>query len=169
MALNTLIEQLTRAGDYGEDLVEVSLPNSDAAGGAYGVIPLIMQGNQPQVRKVEYVTVNDQPLVSVLPRYALDQAGRQLSGVFYRSGTNLIVHASSGFTSLRMGYYRQFKPLTEADTHWMLEIAPMALLNGTIGRIFAMTGDDQSAAYYERLYQVDILAVRRSRTESEDT
>lgn len=150
LALNTLITEIITNADYAQDLVETTLDNP-ATDSVYAAIPL-----PTGLRKIAYVTCHDRPLTRISARQALDAKGCQLVDVFYQSGRNLIVHGTYEFSTVRIGYYKLNDPLqdTELDTntHWLLEDYPDLVINGTVGRTFAATGDDTSATYYERIY-----------------
>ena len=154
LALNTLILEIVTNHDYSQDLVETTLLNPNSEGSAIASIPL---PTSPAVRKVSYLTANGIPLNSVSPQNILDSSGNcTQTNIFYRSGNNLIVRSRCPFTEVRFGYYQRFVGLVEqagADQHWLLDEYEHLLLNGTVGRVFAATGDDQSAQYYESVYR----------------
>lgn len=168
LALNTLILEIVTNSDYAQDLIETTLLNPNPEGGTLAEIPLPLS---PAVRKISYLTANGIPLNSVSPQNILDSSGNCVqTNIFYRSGNNLIVRSRCPFTEVRLGYYQRFTSLAEqagADQHWLLDEYEQLLLTGTVGRVFAATGDDQSAQYYEAFYRKLLRDIRSGLAEGD--
>lgn len=150
LGVNTIIADIVTNYDYDEDLVETTLDSPDPTSN-YAVISL---ASLP-VRKVFYLTANNCQLKMVSPRQALDSVGCQMVNCFYISGSNLIIHASAAFPSVRLGYYAapsQVSETVEPTTHWLIDKYPAVMLNGVVAATFQATGDDVSAAFYQRQY-----------------
>lgn len=159
LAANTIILDIVSNADYPQDLVEATLSNPDPSSNlaVISLAPL-------SLRKIAYVTAQDRQLNSISPRQALDCVGKQVVGCYYRSGNNLIVHAYGPFETIRLGYYQL--PLAVSETvapitHWLIDEYPALMLNGVIASTFQATGDDTSAAYYQRQYLQLRSQVRR--------
>lgn len=169
VSVNTIIAEICTKAKYGEDLIETTILNPGANLSA--TISLLFQ-DLPVVRAIEYVALPNQgALTFVTPRNALDRINNCDAGVYYRSGTNLIVQARAGWTEFRIGYWQAPPRLSEAagqGNHWLLDAAYDVMLTGTIGRVFAATGDDASGNKYESLYRDQLLNWRRSRTDGEE-
>jgi len=169
ISCNNIIAEICTRAKYGEDLIETTIINPGSELSA--TISLNLE-DLPVVRAIAYVRPNNgKPLEFVTPRNALDRIHNCDEGVYYRSGQNLIVQASRGWSELRLGYWRAMPRLAESegmDTHWLLDAAYEVMLNGVVGRVFSATGDDLSGNKYESLYRDQLTNWRRSREDGED-
>lgn len=163
MALNTVVTEILTNADYPEDLLEetvVFLADSNMA-----VVP---QPTTRPIRSIEWLQVRGLNLKQTTPREISKMACPPIN-VFYRSGNNLILNTSyDSFQEFRIGYYpapQLLREDAESDAHWLLQKYPAVLLSGTIARTFKATGDDDSAAYYEREYVMLRTQIRRSSLE----
>lgn len=170
LSLNSLILEISTNDDYGQDLIEATVLNPDTEGSNVAQLSLTLVG-YPAVRKIAYVQANQVPMQSVSPDNILRQGGGcSLTNIYYRSGNTIVVNSRLAFTELRMGYYQAVPSLAEApglDQHWLIDEYEAMLTNGTIGRIFMATGDDESAAYYEGLYRTQRLNIRAGLAEGQ--
>lgn len=167
---NNIIAEITSKANYGEDLVEVTVanpgPDMSAAIAFSDISPI-------PIRAFEYVKTDtsSKPLKAITPRNALDAVDCAYAGVFYRSGTNLIVKAETNWTELRIGFWRGMGRLTETsgqDTHWLLDTEYDLVYMGTLARLFRATGDDDSANQHEPIYRDALQSFRLKRADSEE-
>lgn len=169
IACNDIISEVCSKAKYGEDLIETTIANPGDILSATISLNFV---DLPVVRAIEYVSIANQGALNfVSPRNALDRINNCDAGVYYRSGSNLIVQARAGWLELRFGYWRAMPVLTEStgnDQHWLLDTEYAMVKNGVIGRVFAATGDDTSGNKYESLYRDHLLNFRRSRTSGEE-
>lgn len=168
LSLNTIIATLLTKADYGEELIEVFVDNPNPSYN-YSTISLLLP-NLPAVRKIEYVVANGVPIRSIKPRNALTSKGCIEPNTFYKSGNNLVMNCSQAFTRIQLGYYPPSPILTEEEgsTHWLVETEELMLTQGVIARIFAATGDDNSAQYYEGIFNAMHRQFRTNRGDSEE-
>lgn len=168
LAVNSIISDICENARYGEDLIEITIPNPGSLPSA--TIPLSLL--TPVVRAIEYVKPDTCNILSQsTPRNALDSLKNCTAGVYYRSGTNLIVNAPHGWTEIRFGYWRALPRISEAsgqNTHWLLDTEYNMMLNGTVARVFSATGDDDSGQIYEQLFRDMRTNFRRIRGQTED-
>lgn len=167
---NNIISEITSKANYGEDLIEVTVVNPGPDMSA--VIPFADISNLP-IRAFEYVKTNtsEKTLKAISPRNALDAVDCAFAGVFYRSGTNLVVKAEASWTELRIGFWRGMSRLSEVagqDTHWLLDTEYDLVYMGVLARLFRATGDDDSANQHEPLYRDALQSFRLKRADSEE-
>lgn len=167
ISVNSVISRISNNADFPEDLMEVSLPNPTPNLHAI-TVPLVLPEGYPPIRKIEYVTVADRPLTAVKPRNALTSEGCAIRGQYYRSGNNLILSVGLNGPIVRVGYYRSTPWLTEADSHWLIEQQETMIIQGVAAEVFKATGDDQSYADFQAMYDRLYSEFRRMRVDTEE-
>ena len=63
--------------------------------------------------------------------------------------------------TLEIGYYTYAPVLLAAETHWMLDLMPYAIIDMATSRIFQMAGDETSAKFYNGTAMELFLTARR--------
>lgn len=165
--LNAVIYLITSNADYPEDLVEVTLANPTPQSLSL-VIPIELPDGSPSLRKIEYVSWNDNVLKNIKPRNVMRAPGCPIMNCYYRSGNSLVLNVSRTANHVRLGYYQAAPWITEESTHWLIEQQESLLVPGVAAEVFKSTGDDASYAIYWDTFNRLLSEFRRSRNDTEE-
>jgi hypothetical protein len=143
-----LLDAIPLTGDFTRDLVEDTL-NLDPD--VYGQT-LDLSG-LTRFRKIKWLrpTSRRYYLKPIDPGQILTPGGTVQTNRFYVAGTDLTITLSALDATLEIGYMQHAPLLTDvaAQTHWMLEMIPWAIIERAATQTFKSIGDDTSARFYE--------------------
>lgn len=148
-AVNATISKSVLKANFSRDLVEGTL-NVDPA--EYGdTVDISLEFTR--FRKFKYLKITGVQgyLVPTDADKVFTPGGQVQPNRYFVAGTNLTYTLSQLTPTLEYGYY-QYAPVLEdnaADTHWILELMPWAIIDLAAARIFRSIGDDASGRAYE--------------------
>lgn len=170
MAINTCVKEVVRSADYPEDLFETEFLADDPDGATLSgpmqlALPdlpdfLVAPSFPATIRKIAYLTYDNQKLTEVTPQNLLLANCPELD-VFYRNGQNqLVVNPSKPYRSFKVGVYciPNAISFSSGQYHWTFDAASEVLITGTIAKVFKSTGDDAS---HDRYYQEYLRLLRQ--------
>lgn len=164
--VNKALSFFTFKADFSRDLVEVTIAidpedlgqTIDFTDFAESIV---------RFRKMKFVrpTLQRYYLLPIDPAHVLTPGGSVQKNRYFIAGTSMTFTLSIADSSLEIGYY-QYAPIlvegqTPAETHWMLEMMPWAIIERAAAQTLKSIGDDQSARFYENSSMEFFLAARR--------
>ena len=166
-AINHRTRLLSAALDSPRDLQESEEDVSSL--GATFSLPLTTFANfrkfcyiKPYNRKVYVESIEPTHIFLKTPNCTVEQRDR-----YYIAGSQVRVALRESTTKLQVGWFAYPALMTlDADTNWLLDADPYAVIEGAAAEIFKEIGDDPSAQLHERLYRdyssVLVTSFRRS-------
>lgn len=103
-------------------------------------------------------------LASLDPQNVFTPGGFTQSDGYYMIGTNLTIITSQLSDKLLFGYYQYAPTLSGAQTHWLLDVCPYAIINKAAADLFNSIGDQAASKYYmavgEEMYNIVVNDLR---------
>lgn len=139
-AINNAISFFSLGSSFMQDLVEGTV----AIDATLFAQSLSISASFTRFRRLKYLKRTGQRgyIKQADPLKIYDAAGCELLDRWYRSGNNIVFKLKTLSPTLEYGFF-QYPALLEddTDTHWMLDIIPMAVFNKACAEIFQSIGD----------------------------
>lgn len=175
--LSSLVAEIVSYGKYPEDYHEYRevLPDyqNTAVVTTQQLIDAILDETGTEignVRTMELLMADDQPLQSVLPRHTVLTKGVLLDNSYYRAGRNINLYSSTPFKNIMIGFYegpRKILGEYDGDGYWPFRELYAAMLEGACAGMYRDAGDDKSYMMHQQNYQRLLSIFRADRADGE--
>lgn len=147
-AVNAILSLCVSKAEFARDLVEGTLAVDPTLYGATVSIATLTR-----FRKFKYLKITGERgyLTPTGADKIFTPGGSMQPNRYYVAGTNITYTLSKLTPTLEYGYYEYAPVLLDnaADTHWMLDVMPWAIIDLAASKIFRSIGDDGSYRIYQ--------------------
>jgi hypothetical protein len=164
-AVNSHLSRCVLKTNFTHDLVEGDMPLDNTV---YSQTIDLVQLSLPltRFRKWKYLKLPGATkyLNPIDPQNVFTPGGFTQSDGYYMIGTNLTIITSLLSDKLLFGYYQYAPTLSGAQTHWLLDVCPFAIVNKAAADLFNSMGDQAASKYYlavgEEMYNIVVNDLR---------